>query len=134
MPPPGLSRPYRLKGQGLWRRVAGQPGLAQERVDEVGARDGPEPGADDGDGYKLVEGDGGVAGKRRPRPSQPSSSDSAALALGACVADTVRACTASTPAYASGPASAPRTTQPPRTRTVARYGTGWTWFSAVSRC
>jgi hypothetical protein len=34
------------------------------------------------------------------------------------------ACTGSTPAHASGPASAPRTTQPARTRTVTRHDTG----------
>ena len=37
----------RLKAQDLLRRAEGQPGLAEERVDEFGpALDGPEPAAD----------------------------------------------------------------------------------------
>jgi hypothetical protein len=49
----------RLKAQGLRRRIEGQSGLSEERVDEVGpALDGPEPAADDG--LELVEGGGGV--------------------------------------------------------------------------
>jgi hypothetical protein len=50
----------RLKAQGLLRRAEGQPGLAEERADELGpAPDGPEPAADQS--LELVEGGGGVA-------------------------------------------------------------------------
>jgi hypothetical protein len=46
-------------------------------------------------------------------------------ALAACVVDTVRLRRVDS-AYASGRASAPRTTQPGRTYTVTHHGTGWT--------
>lgn len=49
----------KLKGQGLRWRVEGEPGLAEERVDEVGpALDGPEAAA--GQGLQFVQCAGGV--------------------------------------------------------------------------
>ena len=58
-PMPDWDALQRLKGQGLRWRIEGQPGLAEERVDEVGpVLDGPEPGADQG--LELAEGGGGV--------------------------------------------------------------------------
>lgn len=49
----------RLKGQGLWRWVEGESGLAEEHVDELWpALDAAEPGTDQG--LELIQGGGGV--------------------------------------------------------------------------